>query len=125
MIRVRNIETLQVEITNDRHKIHSDVSVKQGGNDTALNPHELMEASLGACTNMTLMMYARLKKMPLTDVRTTVQIEKEGGENIISRKIELIGELTEDEREKLMKIADKCPMHNFLVNKTTINTEQI
>ena len=125
MIRVRNIGTLLVEAANDQHTIHSDVSIKLGGTDTALNPHELLEASLGSCTNMTVMMYARLKNIPLTDIRTTVEIVAEGDENSILRKIELIGDLTEDERNRLIKIANKCPMHKFLTNKTIINTEAV
>ena len=125
MIKVKNANKLSVEITSERHTINADTSVKNGGDDSGLSPHELLEASLGSCTNITLMMYAKLKNIPLTDIHTKVEILSEGEENLISREIQLIGELDDSQRERLMKIANKCPMHNLLNHKSLIETKLV
>ena len=126
MIRTSILNNLTVTQTNDQHTITADVSTKLGGDDTALNPHELLEASLGACTTITVMMYARRKALPLENVITTVKILSEDGEaNVISRKVELKGNLDDATRARLLEIANKCPMHNFLVKKSDIKTELV
>ncbi len=123
MITTKILTNLSVTQTNGSHSITADVSQKLGGGGSALNPHELLEASLGACTTITVMMYAKRKQWPLTDVVTTVKILSENGEvNEISRKIELKGDLTDVHRERLLEIANKCPMHNFLQKKSHIET---
>lgn len=125
MMQVKKLNNFSVEITNLRHTIISDAAKGAGGNDDGPDPHELLEASLGACTSITVMMYARRKNWPLVDVLTTVKIISEKNENIISREINLIGELDDEQRSKLMAIANKCPMHNFLGRKTIIETKAI
>lgn len=126
MIKTQMKSNLSVTQTNDLHSITSDVSKENGGDGSALNPHELLEASLGACTSITVMMYAKRKNVPLLDVITTVKITSEKGEiNEITRDIEFKGELTEELREKLLSIANRCPMHNFLQKKSTIATRSV
>lgn len=125
MITVVKKENLSVEISNSRHSIVADVDSKVGGDDTGLNPHELLEASLGACTNITILMVAKRKGWPLTDVKTVVKIIKEEEENIIKRELTLVGDLSEDQKVKLIEIANKCPMHNFLERKTIVETEAL
>lgn len=112
----------KVCLTNDKHSIMSDVSLKQGGEESALDPHELLEASLAACTTITIMMYAKRKNWNLENVHTVVKITKEATENEIERKIDLIGSLDEDQKKRLLEIANKCPMHIFLEHKTVIHT---
>jgi putative redox protein len=126
MIRTQILKNLSVTQTNGEHTITTDVGKDIGGDDTGLNPHELLEASLGSCTTITVMMYAKRKNFPLSDVVTTVKVVSEkGGENEISREIEFKGELTDEQKKRLLEIADKCPMHNFLVKGSKINTKAI
>lgn len=122
MISVKKNNNLSVEINQARHSLLADVSQALGGDDTGFNPHELLEASLGACTSITVMMFARRKAWPLLDLEVTVKIIQEGEENIISRELHFVGELSEEQKTKLTEIANKCPMHNFLMRKTTIET---
>ncbi|MES2527318.1 MAG: OsmC family protein [Bdellovibrionota bacterium] len=126
MITTQIKNNLSVVQSNGQHSITADVPTALGGNDTGLTPHELLEASLGACTTITVMMYAKRKQWPLKDVVTTVKILSEKGEmNEISREIKLVGDLTEVHVEKLMEIANKCPMHNFLEKKSIITTKAV
>ncbi len=125
MITVTSKENLSVEVSNSRHSLVADVDSKVGGNDTGFNPHELLEASLGACTNITILMVAKRKGWPLEDVKTVVKVIKEAEENIIKREISLIGNLSQEQKLKLIEIANKCPMHNFLERKTIIETEAL
>jgi putative redox protein len=121
MITTRTKEGFAVTQTNGEHTIISDVGVDIGGTDTGLNPHELLEASLGACTTITVLMYARRKNFPVSEVITTVKVVSEtGDENVIDRKIEFKGDLSDEQRKRLMEIADKCPMHKFLSKKSRI-----
>lgn len=114
---------LSVTQSNGSHSISADVSKSLGGDDSALSPHELLEASLGACTTITVMMYARRKQWPVKDVITTVKILSEAGEiNEISRTIAFKGDVTDVHRDKLLEIANKCPMHTFLGKKSHIVT---
>lgn len=126
MIRTSIWKNLTVTQTNDQHTITADVGTDLGGDASALNPHELLEASLGACTSITVMMYARKKAIPLEDVVTTVKILSENGDaNAISRKVELKGNLDEATKARLLEIANKCPMHKFLSKKSEIKTELV
>ncbi len=126
MITTQIKNNLSVVQSNGQHSITADVSKQLGGDDTALNPHELLEASLGACTTITVMMYAKRKQWPVKDVITTVKIISEKGEiNEISRDIKFIGDLTEVHVDKLLEIANKCPMHNFLEKKSVITTKAV
>lgn len=94
--------------------------------DFGMTPHELLEASLAACTTLTLKMYAGRKEWPLEDVVTTVKVLSENGEtNEISRVIELKGNLDPDMRARLLDIAGKCPMHKFISKKSDIKTELV
>ncbi len=123
MITTNIKNNLSVNQTNGSHSITADVNQKLGGDDSGLSPHELLEASLGACTTITLMMFAKRKHWPVKDVITTVKILSEAGEvNEISRTIELKGDLTEVHRDKLLEIANKCPMHLFLEKKSKVVT---
>ena len=126
MIKTQILKSLSVTQTNGQHSITSDISKETGGDDTGLNPHELLEASLGACTSITVMMYAKKKNVPLEDVITTVKILSEKNEvTEINRDIELKGDLSAEMKEKLMSIANRCPMHNFIEKKSTIITRQV
>src|ERR1700684_1680409 len=108
------------EITIGSHRIFSDEPKTQGGEDAGPSPYELVAAALGACTSMTLGMYARQKQWPLASVIVRLRHSrihakecadcdtKEEMLDRIDREIELTGDLTEEQRTKLLEIADKC-----------------
>lgn len=92
------------------------------GDDQGPAPHELLDAALGACTAMTLTLVARRKQWPLEDVRVEVSHSKDGEIYTLSRRVELVGELSAEQREYLLGIANKCPVHKTLMGKFEIET---
>jgi uncharacterized OsmC-like protein/alpha-beta hydrolase superfamily lysophospholipase len=124
----------QQEIMSGPHRFLADEPVKAGGLDSGPGPYDLLLASLGACTSMTLRLYADNKKLPLdrVSVRLThnkIHAEdclncetKEGMIDRIDRNITLEGALSADERRRLLEIADKCPVHRTLESEIEIRT---
>jgi len=122
------------EITIGSHVLIADEPVGNGGNDSGPSPYDFLLAALGSCTSMTLRMYADLKKIPLKKVIVRLQYEKIYANDCadcensnskidhINRQIELQGDLTEDQRKKLLEIANKCPVHRTLTSKILITT---
>lgn len=95
----------------------------QGGDDEGPTPHELLEASLAACTVITLQMYANRKCWNLISSQVLVNIVSE---NIITRmlvEIKLEGDLSDEQKKRLFEIAKKCPIHKVLDNKIEIEME--
>jgi putative redox protein len=103
--------------------LRSDEEVVKGGEGTGPTPHELLLAALGSCTAMTLKVYAERKGWPLRDVNVTLDGGPvDGGGYVINRQIRLFGELDGDQRQRLIEIADKCPVHKTLIGEMTIKT---
>lgn len=118
----KNNLTIQVQSRNHSHVLLSDVGVDQGGDDLGMSPHELLESALGACTSMTVQMYAMRKGWPLESCDSLVTIQREGAETLIEVKINLVGpNLDEEQRARLLDIAGKCPVHKILIHPTKIN----
>ena len=116
------------------HFLRADEPVNYGGSDAGPSPYDLLLMSLGACTSMTLRMYASHKKLPLEDVSIRLVHERVHAEDCIdcngkieriTRRISLVGDLSEDERRKLLEIADKCPVHRTLESDPQIVTELV
>jgi uncharacterized OsmC-like protein/alpha-beta hydrolase superfamily lysophospholipase len=124
----------QQEVMSGAHRFLADEPVKAGGLDSGPGPYDLLLASLGACTSMTLRLYADNKKLSLdrVSVRLThnrIHAEdclncetKEGMIDRIDRNITLEGALSADERKRLLEIADKCPVHRTLESEIEIRT---
>ena len=103
----------------------ADEPIDKGGKDTGFSPKELLASALAACTSATVTMYAERKKWDLQEVKVEVDLERDETSNktIINRKIQFIGNLDEDQRERLMKVANACPVHKILTNPIEIGTE--
>lgn len=107
------------------HLIYADEPTELGGTDEGMNPGALLLASLGSCTAITIRMYADRKEIPLESIKIDLAICKEeemSKETTISRQIEFFGPITAAQRERLLVIADKCPIHKLLTNPIRILT---
>ena len=113
---------LSQDIEVGGHRILSDEEVEKGGEDTGATPHELLLAALGSCTAMTLKVYAARKGWPLGDVKVTLNAANRDGAYVITRQVSIQGDLDTEQRQRLLEIADKCPVHRTLTGEITINT---
>lgn len=117
-------ELYKTEIKSATNTIIADEPAAIGGNDLGFAPKELLASSLGACTAITLRMYADGKGWDLTDAKVEVEFnwDEENSKSVINRKIALFGTLDDTQRERLLKVANGCPIHKILSNPIEINT---
>lgn len=122
------------EISAGRHQLRSDEPVSAGGTDSGPTPYDLLLSALGACTSMTVGMYARRKQWPLT--RVTVHLTharvhasdcavcetEQAMLTVIDREVEFEGALSEEQRARLLGIANRCPVHLTLTSKIEVRT---
>jgi uncharacterized OsmC-like protein len=120
-------EGFRTQITAGRHQLIADEPEGAGGTDEGPSPYELLLAALGACVAMTLKMYVERKKLPITDVEvllsfdrihiddceSCVKDERSNDQEVqhISRLIYVTGDVTEEQKERLLYIAGRCPVH--------------
>ena len=105
------------------HEWLADEPLDEGGGNTATTPKHLLLSSLGSCTAITLQMYATRKQWPLESVEVELQLNPNGNPatgNDIVRKISLKGELSAEQRERLLQIANVCPVHKMLSGEIRI-----
>lgn len=110
--------------TGDLHFL-SDAEITKGGSGTGPSPHEYLGAALAACTSMTLKMYAGRKEMKLENAIVTVDIKRADDVEIFSRDIQLLGDLSIEEKERLLEIAERCPIHKALAGEIQIKTQLV
>ena len=116
---------LQQKLTAGDLHFLSDTEVSKGGDGSGPSPHEYLGAALAACTSMTLKMYAGRKEMKLENAIVTVDIERADDIEKFSRDIQLVGDLSTEEKDRLLEIANKCPIHKALAGQIQIKTQLI
>jgi putative redox protein len=128
-------EGFTTDIIAGRHGFVADESERLGGQDFGPSPYEMLSASLGACTAMTLQMYARRKKWPLDEVKVHLSYvrsykddcehcdNKDRRLDVFEREIELCGDLSDEQIQRLKEIADRCPVHRTLEANSIIKTK--
>jgi putative redox protein len=112
-------------VSNSRHQLDSDLTKELGGSDKAMNPHELLEAALVACTLQTIHMYAKRKGWNVGTTKVGVKFLSEGKEVVIGRTLAFDPHLNGEQRDKLTEIANKCPIHKVLHAPITIQTQVV
>jgi uncharacterized OsmC-like protein len=122
-------------ITVGPHRFQADEPNDVGGDDAGPNPYELLLAALGACTSMTVRMYAERKQWPLQGVQVRLSHARVHAEDcaecetkvgLIDRievAISFTGDLSEDQQRRLLEIANKCPVHRTLVSQAQIDVK--
>jgi uncharacterized OsmC-like protein/pimeloyl-ACP methyl ester carboxylesterase len=134
VVRETRDSKFQQTILTGPHRLLADEPVSAGGEDSGPGPYDFLLASLGACTSMTMRLYADRKSLPLERVTVTLQHQKIHAEDCaecetgtgmldqIDRVIAMEGALDAEQRQKLMEIADKCPVHRTLTSEIRIVT---
>lgn len=127
-------ESYTTQIKAGKHHLLADEPEDVGGDDRGPTPYDLMSSALGACTSMTLQMYAKRKKWDLKEVIVHLNHDKDYAEDCVNseksgakidqfeRRIELKGDLDDGQKQKLLEIADKCPVHKTLHSDVKVIT---
>jgi putative redox protein len=112
------------------HRLEADEPAPLG-EDAAGSPHEIALAGLGACTAMTLRLYAEMKKLPLRDVIVRLSYVTEDGTgpdgqpakiDNVTREIEIVGDIDQAMRERMLQIAERCPVHRMMTGYAKFNS---
>jgi putative redox protein len=136
-MEVLHLENLQHEATIRSHSIVLDEPPEAGGDDQGMTPYEALLAGLGGCIAITVRLYARRKNWPLEDIRVTLTHERNhardcqdcespesvGMLDVIREKVELTGDLSDEQRTRLHEIAGRCPVHRSLTGNIEILTD--
>ena len=135
MVRETRNSKFQQTVTTGPHEMVADEPVAVGGQDSGPGPYDFVLAGLGACTSMTMRMYADRKSLPVDRFTVTLKHSKIHAEDCaecetrvgmldqIDRVISIEGDLDADQRKRLMEIADKCPVHRTLTSEIRIVTK--
>jgi putative redox protein len=113
------------QIKSENHQLIADEPLNLGGQDAGMAPFELLAASLGACTSITLKMYANLKNISLQNIEVEVKLLADERNDKVQfiRFIHLEGDLSPEIRQRMLKVANSCPVHKILSRQIEIETE--
>jgi putative redox protein len=132
-----NADNFQQEIVAGKHHLVADEPVSAGGGDAGPDPYDYLLTSLGACTSMTIGFYARRNHLPLESITVSLSHSRiyaadceecetqEGMLDRIDVDVELTGQLTPEQRAKLMQVAAKCPVHRTLTSEINIRLRAV
>ena len=104
------------------HILSVDGTLEEGGNDAGPSPHDLYDAAVSACKALTVVWYAKRKGIPVEDVQVTTErdaSEERHGTYRLAATLHLTGDLTDAQREELLAISQKCPIHKLMTAVTT------
>jgi len=130
-IRVVRDQTapMRHEIHIGRNSLATDGSVEEGGEESGPNPHDLYDAALGACKALTVLWYAKRRRIPVEGIEVSVERDasnERSGVYRLSAQLLLTGNLTGSQREDLLRVAQKCPIHKLMTEvKTEISTSLV
>ena len=135
-VRARTpIDSFRTEIAAAGHALIADEPAGVGGSDEGPSPYDLLSAALASCTTMTLKMYASRKDWPVRSITADVSHGRihakdcedcsttEGRIDVFHRRISIDGDIDDDQRQRMLEIADKCPVHRTLHNEIKVRTE--
>jgi putative redox protein len=114
-------------LSNGRHTWQSDVGTASGGKDAAPDPHDLLSSALAACTALTLELYVRRKGFAVTAIDVTVEHEEAKASDgrthyILKRTVSISGAVSDEEKQRMLQIANKCPIHRILESEVAIHS---
>lgn len=116
-------EDYVVSLHARQHEVLADEPEEVGGKDQGLTPYELILGGLGACTSVTLKMYAQRKGWVVEDIDVKLEMSVEKDKTpVITRRIKVKGDLTSEQCDRLLQIANKCPVHKLLANPIAIES---
>jgi putative redox protein len=112
----------QTIIKSGNHSIIADEPLDDGGADTGMSPYNLLMASLASCTAITLRMYINRKMWVIEEITVNLEMYRTETGIFIESKLTFKGEVTDEQKKRLITIADACPIHKILVGNIVINT---
>jgi putative redox protein len=112
----------QTVVNSGGHGLITDEPLEAEGSNTGMNPFSLLLASLASCTAITLRMYINRKMWPIEEIKANVEMFKTLSGTRIETKISFKGEVNDEQRDRLLKIANACPVHKILTGNIAIRT---
>ncbi|MEZ0227258.1 MAG: OsmC family protein [Planctomycetota bacterium] len=122
VVRLARPDASRVEIDAGPHHLVGDEGPSLGGVDAGPAPYEYLCTALGCCTTITLQMYAKRKQWPLEGVTVTVRHAKVNNDDTMEREVKLAGKLDDEQRARLLDVANKCPVHKTLSPAIKVTT---
>lgn len=116
------LDQYKTELVLDNHTLIADEPLDNGGQDLGPSPGDLIRLSLASCTAITLRMYANRKGFDISRIEVKIHTEKSGNKTVFHRQIQITGNLDEAQRNRMLQIANACPVHKMLTNPIEVTT---